>query len=158
MLIHLIQYMPSKPDKFGIKFWIADDVKPKYMLHSFSYMGKDDSPLGEETLGEQVVLRLTEPYRKTVRKATTDNFFTSVNLAKTLKQRGISIVGTVNRIRRDSTRNQKNERGSLHKKVFKHDGCTLTVYQAKTTKTFYCLLQCTLLLIQVTTKNLSLKT
>ena len=66
MQIHLIQYMPNKPDKFGIKFWIAADVKAKYMLHSFPYMGKDDSQPADITSGEQVVVRLTKPYRKTV--------------------------------------------------------------------------------------------
>ena len=31
------QYMPNKPDKFGIKFWMAADVQTKYMLHSVLY-------------------------------------------------------------------------------------------------------------------------
>ena len=75
MQIYPIQYMQNKPDKFGVKFWIAADVKTKYMLHSFPYVGKDDSRPAQVTLGEQVVLRLTEPYRKTVRNFTTDNFF-----------------------------------------------------------------------------------
>ena len=92
------QYMPNKPDKFGIQFWMAADVQTKYMLHSFPYLGKDDSLPAGIALGEHVVLRLTEPYRKTGQNVTTDNFFTSVNLAKTLRQEGISIVGTVNRI------------------------------------------------------------
>ena len=26
-----IQYMPNKPDKFGIKFWMAVDVQTKYL-------------------------------------------------------------------------------------------------------------------------------
>ena len=77
------------------------------MLHSFSYTGKDDSLPVEVTLGEQIVLRLTESYRKTVRNVSTDNFFTSVNLAKTLKQRGISIVGTVIRIRKEIPQENK---------------------------------------------------
>ena len=33
--------MPNKPDKFGIKFWMAADEKTKYMMNSFSYKGKD---------------------------------------------------------------------------------------------------------------------
>ena len=94
------QYMPNKPEKFGIKFWMAADVKTKYMLNSFPYMGKDDSRPVRVTLGEHVVLRLLEPYRKTGRNVTTHNFFTSVNLDKTLRQQEISIVGTVNRIRK----------------------------------------------------------
>ena len=91
---------------------MAADVQTKYMLHSFSYMGKDDSRPAGMTLRERIVLRLTKPYRKTGRNVTTDNFFTSVNLAKTLRQEGISIVGTVNRIRK------KNKGGSLRNKRF----------------------------------------
>ena len=102
MQIHAIQYMPNKPDIFGIKFWIAADVQTKDMLHSFPYMRKDDSRPAGITLGEHVVFfRLTKPYRKTSRNVTTNKFFTSVSLAKTLKQHGISIVGTVNRIRKE---------------------------------------------------------
>ena len=57
------QYMPNKPHKFGIKFWVAADAETKCMLHSFSYMGKDDSsrPAGV-ALSEHVVLRQIEPY------------------------------------------------------------------------------------------------
>ena len=76
------QYMPNKPDKFGIKFWMAADVQIKYMLHSFTYLKKDDSRPAGITLVEQVVLRLTEPYKKTGRNVTTNNFFYLVNLAK----------------------------------------------------------------------------
>ena len=62
MQIHPAQCMPNKPDKFGIKFCIAADVKTKFMLHSFPYMEKDDSRPAEVTLGEQVVLRLTQGF------------------------------------------------------------------------------------------------
>ena len=129
------QYMPNKPDKFGIKFWMAADMQTKYMLQSFPYLGKDDSRPAGVTLGEHVVLRLIEPYKKTGRNVTTDNFFTSINLAKTLKQQGLSLVGTVNRIRKEIPQEIKKMREDLYAtKVFEHDGCTLTVYQAKPTK------------------------
>ncbi|XP_035221876.1 uncharacterized protein LOC118194783 [Stegodyphus dumicola] len=36
------QYMPSKPDKFGIKFCLAADVDSKYVLNGFPYLGKDE--------------------------------------------------------------------------------------------------------------------
>ena len=64
-------------------------------------MGRDDSRPAGVTLGKHVVLRLIEPCRKTGRNLSTDNFFTSVNLAKTLRQQAISIVGTVNCIRKE---------------------------------------------------------
>ena len=60
---------------------MAADVQTKFsyiaflMLHSFPYLGNDDSRPAGTTLGEHVLLRLTEPYRKTGRKVTTDQFF-----------------------------------------------------------------------------------
>jgi len=40
-----IQFMPNKPDKFGIKFWNLVDLKSKYLLNSYPYLGKDtDKP------------------------------------------------------------------------------------------------------------------
>ncbi|GFX80117.1 DDE_Tnp_1_7 domain-containing protein [Trichonephila clavipes] len=35
-------YMPNKPDKFGIKFWLAADVDSKYVLNGLRYLGKDE--------------------------------------------------------------------------------------------------------------------
>ena len=36
------QYMPNKPNKFGIKFWLASDVETKYVANGFPYLGKDE--------------------------------------------------------------------------------------------------------------------
>ena len=83
--------MPNKTDKIGIKFWMAADVKTTYMLNSFLYIGKDDLRPAGVTLGKHVVLRLLELYRKTGRNVPTDNFFTSVNLAKTFRQQGSAL-------------------------------------------------------------------
>jgi hypothetical protein len=32
----------NKPDKFGIKSWLAADGKSKYLLNGFPYLGKDE--------------------------------------------------------------------------------------------------------------------
>ena len=45
------QYMPNKPNKFGIKFWMAANVQTKYMLQNFPYLGKDDSRPARVTSG-----------------------------------------------------------------------------------------------------------
>ena len=127
------QYMPNKVDEFDIQFWMAADLDTKYMLHSIPYLRKDDSrPVGVK-LGEQVVLQLIKPYRKTARNVTTDNFFTSENLAKTLRQQGICIVGTIKCIRKEISQEIKKMNKDLYAtKVFKPDCCTLTICQAKT--------------------------
>ncbi|GFW32921.1 hypothetical protein TNCV_1774861 [Trichonephila clavipes] len=36
------QYMSSKPDKFGIKFWLAADVDSKHVLNGLPNLGKDE--------------------------------------------------------------------------------------------------------------------
>ena len=67
--------MPNKPDKFGIKFWLAADLDSKYMLNGFPYLGKDESRPATQSLGENVVLKLVEPFVGKGRNITTDNFF-----------------------------------------------------------------------------------
>jgi hypothetical protein len=39
---HFVQYMANKPDKSGIKSWLAADGKSKYLLNGFPYLGKDE--------------------------------------------------------------------------------------------------------------------
>ena len=110
-------YMPKKRDKFGIKFWMAADVD--IMLHSIPYREKNDSRRARVKLGEHFVLQLIKPYRKTGRNVTTDNFFASVNLAKTLRQQGIRIVGAVNRIGQEIPQEIKKMKKDLYTtKVF----------------------------------------
>ena len=36
------QYMASKPDKFGQKYWLAVDRESKYVINGFPYVGKDE--------------------------------------------------------------------------------------------------------------------
>ena len=45
-----IQYMPNKPDKFDIKFWMAFDEESKYLYNGFSYLGKDWRRSGDVSL------------------------------------------------------------------------------------------------------------
>uniref|UniRef100_A0A3P9KCK2 PiggyBac transposable element-derived protein domain-containing protein n=1 Tax=Oryzias latipes TaxID=8090 RepID=A0A3P9KCK2_ORYLA len=96
-----LQYIATKPDKFGIKFWVACDLKSKYVCNIIPYLGKDPSrPMGER-LSENVVMKLMEPFLDKGRNVTTDNFFTSVSLARQLLSRKTTLLGTVNKIRRE---------------------------------------------------------
>lgn len=130
-----LQYMPNKPDKFGIKFWLAVDVKTKYLLNGFPYLGKDEMRPSDQSLGEYVVNRLVEPYKNTGRNITTDSFFTSLKLAKSVKTKGFSYVGTVNRARREIPPSFKSVRNEIFSSaVRKNDNITLTSYQGKKNK------------------------
>ena len=68
------QYMPNKPDKFGIKFWLASGVSNKYPVNGFPYFGKYVARDSSTTLGEYVVLKLLEPYTGHGKNVTTYNF------------------------------------------------------------------------------------
>uniref|UniRef100_A0A3Q4HYJ5 PiggyBac transposable element-derived protein domain-containing protein n=1 Tax=Neolamprologus brichardi TaxID=32507 RepID=A0A3Q4HYJ5_NEOBR len=96
-----LQYIASKPDKFGIKFWVACDLKSKYICNVFPYLGKDPNRPSGERMSDNVVMRLMEPFLDKGRNVTTDNFFTSLSLAQKLLRRKTTILGTVNKIRRE---------------------------------------------------------
>ena len=79
--------------KFGIKYWMLCDVKSSYVLRPRPYVGKEDRPqVGVE---EHAVLSLMEPYHKTGKNMTTDNYFTLLNTARNLLQYNITMVGTL---------------------------------------------------------------
>lgn len=129
------QYIANKPDKFGIKFWLLVCVHSKYILNGFPYTGKDENRPQDQKVGESVVLRLMEPYFGQGHNVTTDNFFTSLNLSERLKKKATSLVGTLNRIRREVPQVAKTSNQPLHSTIlFKKDDTTLTVYQGKKNK------------------------
>lgn len=73
-----ITFMPNKPDKFGIKFWLMVEVESKYVCNIIPYLGATErQQRGVTPLGEDVVLRLIKPYKNKGYNVTTDNFFTS---------------------------------------------------------------------------------
>ncbi|TRZ00662.1 hypothetical protein DNTS_013001 [Danionella cerebrum] len=129
-----IQYIASKPDKFGIKFWLAADVDTKYMVNGAPYLGKDETRMPGQRLGDSVVLKMVEPYLGKGRNITTDNFFTSLELAKALQAKKTSLVGTVNKTRRELPPRVKEQRPLLTTQVLKSNNATLTVYQCKPRK------------------------
>eukprot|EP00064_Thunnus_orientalis_P010586 superscaffoldBa00001450_g10612 len=57
-----IQCRGNKPDKFGIKLWLAADVQTKYILNRAPFLGKEERRSTGQLVGESVVLRLAEPF------------------------------------------------------------------------------------------------
>ncbi|CAK1592904.1 unnamed protein product [Parnassius mnemosyne] len=130
-----IQYMANKPDKFGIKFWLCVDVKSKYLLNAYPYLGKDETR--PQSLGQHIVMHLMEPFLNKGRNVTTDNFFTSVSLAQNLLSKRTTLVGTINKGGPDIPSYVKNLTLDLYDtKALKteNDQCLLTVYQTKRSK------------------------
>ena len=77
------QNIASKPDKFGIKFWLAFDSKSTFLLNGFLY--KDEHHPKNESLSKYVVLKLLNPYIGQGCNVTTNNFFISIKFAEKLK-------------------------------------------------------------------------
>ena len=67
-----IQYMANKPDKFGIKFWLAVDVEFKYIPNAIPHLGKDKARPTTQRLFESVVIKIMEPFLGKGRNVTTE--------------------------------------------------------------------------------------
>lgn len=123
--------MSSKPDKFGVKFWLCVDAETKhYLCNAMPYLGKDDTHRQEDDVPAHVCLKLLEPYLKKGYNVTT-NYFTSHNLAEKLMQKQTTIVEVVRKQRREIP----NLEDVMSKKLLhpteiyqSPSECTLTVY------------------------------
>jgi len=81
----LKQYVPLKPIKRGIKVWVRADSKNGYFCEFIVYTGKAaDGITREFSLGEKVVLKLTESLAGLNHHVFCDRFFTSVSLFSAL--------------------------------------------------------------------------
>jgi hypothetical protein len=130
------QFMPNKPDKYGVKFWILAEVLSKYCLNILPYLGKDEERVG--SLGSHVVMNLMTPYFGQGYNVTTDNFFTSCDLAQKLLSKRTSLVGTVKSNRRELP--PCGIKLDLHESAFYESGqMHLVRYQAKKQKVIHVL-------------------
>ena len=88
------QYMPSKPAKYGIKFWMLCDSSTTYVWNIQVYTGKEIGAVPERNQGLRVVLDLCTRDLKG-RNVTVDNFFTSYELGQALLKRKMTMIGTI---------------------------------------------------------------
>lgn len=86
-------YMKSKPDKYGIKIWALCDTKNSYACNLQIYIGKINN-VPEKEQGKRVVKDLIS-HLGAGYGFTTDNFFTSLQLAKDLYDKKQTLVGTM---------------------------------------------------------------
>ena len=126
-----LQYTPNKPDKFGIKFWMAVDAEKKYLFNSFLYFWKDENRDTSVSLPKYVITKLMQPIFKRGCNITCDNFFTSLDIALHLADQKCSMVRTVEK-------NCQKKQQQLHKTSLfastQTTTVTLTSYQCKKTK------------------------
>ena len=89
------QYIPSKPGKYGIKFWVICYSATSCALKTDIYKDKKDSEQRASNLGGSVVLQLSDAYKKSDRNITCDNFFKSLQLGRELLLNKLTLVGTM---------------------------------------------------------------
>lgn len=91
------QYIPSKPGRYGIKFWAICDSDTSYVWKMDIYKGKEAGEQRSVKLGETVVKNLVKEIEGSARNITCDNFFTSYSVAEYLLSKKLTIVGTIRR-------------------------------------------------------------
>lgn len=96
------QFIPSKPAKYGLKTFALVDAKTAYTVHLETYVGlQPDGPYKQSNSPHDVVIRMVEPIAGTNRNVTGDNWFSTYSLTESLKDRGLTYVGTLRRNRRE---------------------------------------------------------
>lgn len=88
-------YIPSKPDKYGLKMVLMCDSYNRFVISGMPYLGKN-TPNGNSPLAEYFVENLTKSVHGTNINITYDNWFTSIPLAKKmLSKYKLTTVGTL---------------------------------------------------------------
>ena len=114
-------YIPSKPAKYGLKiFWLAE-AGTGFALNAKIYTGRErDAPVHRQ-LGKDVVMELAAPYFNTGREIVTDNFFTSHNLATSLLENRLTLLGTIRSHRREIPASLKSKKRPVESSLFVYD-------------------------------------
>lgn len=100
-------YMPKKPAKYGLKIMCLTDARNGYLLNAYIYLGKGSDGLtltGEQqrlSKPTQAVLRLISVIERTNRNITADNWFCSIELVNILKDKQLTLVGTLKKNKRE---------------------------------------------------------
>ncbi|GBM28228.1 PiggyBac transposable element-derived protein 4 [Araneus ventricosus] len=102
--LHWKQYIPLKRSRFGIKSFILCESKSGYVYQLIIYTGKDtlfDDNYQHLCKSSQVVMTLMQPLLNKGYCLTTDNYYTSPELADILINRRTDIYGTLKLTRKD---------------------------------------------------------
>ena len=106
VLLYAIQYIPSKPTRWGLKVWLRCDSITGFCHQLDLYLGRDQYK--GTSVGQAVVEKLTESLEGENFHVFYDSFFTSVGLAKSLLEKRIFSFGTIVRNRKGFPSDLKN--------------------------------------------------
>jgi hypothetical protein len=96
------QYMPKKPEKWEIKFWVLVDSVSKFIFCFEIYCGKNleaevrmEGPRQEASAAYAVVMKLLRGLEEKGHCVVMDNYFYSIQLFEDLLKKGIYATGTI---------------------------------------------------------------
>ncbi|CAI6370912.1 unnamed protein product [Macrosiphum euphorbiae] len=97
-----IQYIPSKPAKYGLKIFALVDAKSFYTGNLEIYCGtQPDGPYNMSSKPFDIVMRLLDNVTGSNRNLTCDNWYTSYPLATELLKKQTTIVGTLRKNKKE---------------------------------------------------------
>ena len=134
-----VTFMPNKPDKYGVKFWVLADVETKYVSNINVYLGAQEKEQRfDAPLAESVVVNLCKHIKGKGYNITCDNFFTSLPVAEKLERDKLSIVGTMrkNRLELCKKMRESKNKATYSSNFYWHDPTNFLFvkYQAKEKK------------------------
>ncbi|XP_033228146.1 uncharacterized protein LOC117179985 [Belonocnema kinseyi] len=125
-------YDAKKPDKYGIKIVMCNDVQTSYMINAEPYVGKI---VTNQAMPTYYAEKLTETMHGTARNVTCDNWFTSVNLVKEMEEKySISVVGALRKNKPEVPRSFVSTASAGTSRFAYADGITLVSYCPKKNK------------------------
>lgn len=94
-----VQYIPNKPDKYGLKVFVLCDAKTFYVSKLELYPGKQpEGQYNQSNTPTAIVHRLLEEQKGSSRNLTCDNWYSSYSLALELLRNKITFIGTLKKI------------------------------------------------------------
>ncbi|KAJ8937356.1 hypothetical protein NQ314_011901 [Rhamnusium bicolor] len=97
------QYIPSKPNKYGIKIFALSDAKMYYTMNLEAYVRQQlYGPYKVSNSPNCIVERLCEPITGSGRNLTMDNWFTSISLVEKLyKEYTLTVIGIIRKNKKE---------------------------------------------------------
>lgn len=125
--------MPNKPVKCGIKVVMLNDAITHYMYNAIPHVGTVKT-LPEESVPTFYVRKLAEPIYDSRRTITCDSWFTSVPLFDSMKEKNLTMIGTIRKNEPHIPKLFKSKPTNGNVQLGYHDDKTLVSYHIKPKK------------------------